>query len=63
MSRGYAQAPNQSLKNPYPRTPAMATGIADHVWTVGEIVALVEAKDAPAKKRGPYKLRAPRISD
>lgn len=33
--------PHQTLKNPYPRTPAMAAGLADHVWTVGEIVALL----------------------
>jgi IS1 family transposase len=32
--------PHQSLKNPYPRTPAMAAGLTDHVWTVDEIVAL-----------------------
>lgn len=36
----------------------MAAGLADHVWSIAEIVALVEAKDAPAKKRGPYKPRA-----
>jgi len=29
-----------SLANPYPRTPAMAAGIADHVWTCEEIAAL-----------------------
>ena len=33
--------PHQSLKNPYPRTPAMAAGLADHVWTVDEIVGLL----------------------
>jgi hypothetical protein len=37
--------PHQSLANPYPRTPAMAAGVADHVWTVAEIVALL---DGPA---------------
>jgi hypothetical protein len=37
--------PHQTLKNPYPRTPAMAAGVADHVWSVAEIVALL---DAPA---------------
>jgi hypothetical protein len=31
----------ESLKNPYPRTPAMAAGISDHVWKVEEIVALL----------------------
>ncbi len=33
--------PHQSLKNPYPRTPAMAAGVANHLWTVAEIVALL----------------------
>ncbi|MCE5324652.1 DDE-type integrase/transposase/recombinase [bacterium] len=33
--------PHKSLANPYPRTPAMAVGIADHVWTVEEIVGLL----------------------
>jgi len=32
--------PHQTLANPYPRTPAMAAGIADHVWSIEEIVAL-----------------------
>ena len=34
--------PHLSLKNPYPRTPAMAAGISDHVWRVEEIVALLQ---------------------
>jgi len=34
-------------------TPAMEAGIADHVWTLEEIAALVKV-EAP-KKRGPYK--------
>jgi len=33
--------PHKSLANPYPRTPAMAAGVTDHVWTVDEIVALL----------------------
>jgi IS1 family transposase/lambda repressor-like predicted transcriptional regulator len=32
--------PNQSLANPYPRTPAMVAGVADHIWTPAEIVEL-----------------------
>ena len=32
--------PNAALKNPYPRTPAMAAGVADHVWSLEEIAAL-----------------------
>ena len=34
--------PHRSLANPYPRTPAMAAGIADHVWTCEEIAALLD---------------------
>jgi IS1 family transposase len=34
--------PHKSLANPYPRTPAMAAGIADHIWTCDEIAALLD---------------------
>jgi IS1 family transposase len=34
--------PHKSLQNPYPRTPAMAAGIADHIWTCEEIAALLD---------------------
>lgn len=34
--------PHMSLKNPYPRTPAMAAGVADHVWTLTDIAALLD---------------------
>lgn len=45
-------------------TPAMAAGVADHVWEIEEIVGLIEADeqraiDAGALKRGSYR---PRIS-
>jgi IS1 family transposase len=33
--------PHMSLANPYPRTPAMAAGVSDHVWKIEEIVALL----------------------
>ena len=36
-------------------TPAMQAGIADHVWTIEEVVGLMPAP--VAKKRGPYKVR------
>ena len=34
--------PHKSLANPYPRTPAMAAGLADHVWTMEEVAALLD---------------------
>jgi hypothetical protein len=32
---------HKSLSNPYPVTPAMAAGVADHVWTFEEIAGLL----------------------
>ncbi len=34
--------PHKTLANPYPRTPAMAAGISDHVWSLTEIAALLD---------------------
>jgi IS1 family transposase len=34
--------PMKVLADPYPRTPAMAAGIADHIWTCEEIAALLD---------------------
>ncbi len=34
--------PHKSLANPYPRTPAMAAGVADHIWTCEEIAARLD---------------------
>jgi IS1 family transposase len=39
-------------------TPAMAAGLVSSPWEVEDLVALVEAADEPAKKRGPYKKRS-----
>lgn len=33
---------HKSLANPYPRTPAMAAGLTDHVWSIEDIVKLAE---------------------
>lgn len=33
---------HKSLSNPYPRTPAMAAGLTDHVWTIEELLSLLE---------------------
>jgi IS1 family transposase len=34
--------PHRTLKERYPRTPAMAAGVADHIWTLEEIAALLD---------------------
>lgn len=40
-------------------SPAMAAGIADHLWSYEEIAGLVEqAENQQPRKRGPYKKRA-----
>jgi IS1 family transposase len=36
-------------------TPAMAAGVTDHVWSVADIVAMIEAAEPAPPKRGPYK--------
>jgi hypothetical protein len=36
-------------------TPAMAAGITDKLWSVEDIVALVEASEPKLGKRGLYK--------
>jgi hypothetical protein len=38
-------------------SPAMAAGVSDRLWDIGDIVALVEAAEANPGKRGPYKAR------
>lgn len=34
--------PHKALKDRYPRTPAMAAGVADHIWSLEEIAALLD---------------------
>ena len=61
---------HQSLNG---QTPAMAAGIADHVWKVDELIALLEAAETTPTKRGPYRktreargypaVKAPEISE
>ena len=38
-------------------TPAMAAGITDKLWSVEDIVALVETSESKPGKCGPYKKR------
>lgn len=40
MHYNFARA-HKSLASPYPQTPAMAAGVADHIWSVEEIVGLL----------------------
>jgi len=45
-------------------TPAMVAGVADRLWEMSDIVALVEAAEAEQpRKRGPYKKRDAENSD
>ena len=39
-------------------TPAMAAGVSDRLWEIGDIVKLVEDAEPKSGKRGPYKKRA-----
>lgn len=38
-------------------TPAMAAGVSDRLWEIGDIVKLIEAREDAPKKRGPYRKR------
>jgi hypothetical protein len=35
--------PHKTLADHYPRTPAMAAGVADHVWSLNEIAGLLDS--------------------
>lgn len=34
--------PHKTLSKPYPTTPAMAAGLSDHIWTIEELLSLLE---------------------
>ena len=36
------------------QTPTMAAGVTDHVWTLGELIGLLEAAESVPVKRGSY---------
>ncbi len=38
-------------------TPAMASNVTDKLWSMEDVVALVEAAEPPPAKRGPYRKR------
>lgn len=42
-------------------TPAMAAGVSDKLWSLDDLVAVIEANEPPPKKRGPYKKREIRV--
>jgi IS1 family transposase len=44
-------------------TPAMAAGVTERLWSVEDIVTLIDAADVEPKKRGPYKPRQPAVGN
>jgi hypothetical protein len=45
--------PTQAHPKHYPTTPAMAAGVADHVWRLEEVVRLLKASEAAQGVVGP----------
>jgi hypothetical protein len=38
-------------------TPAMAAGVTDRLWSMGDLAAVVDAAAPKPSKRGPYRKR------
>lgn len=41
-------------------TPAMAAGVTDRLWSMAELVGMIDARAGPLMRRGPYRPRRPR---
>lgn len=41
----------------------MAAGVTDRLWSMEDIVALIDVREAKPAKRGPYKKRPDEISN
>ena len=46
-------------KTPRVCSPAMATGLSERLWSMDDVVKLIEARGKPPKLRGPSKPRRP----
>ena len=44
-------------------SPAMAAGIETRLWSMEDVVALIDARETEPKKRGPYKPRQPKAAN
>lgn len=44
-------------------SPAMAAGVSDRLWSMEDIIALIDAAEPEPKKRGPYRPRRPKSED
>jgi hypothetical protein len=38
-------------------TPAIAAGLTDRLWDFADVVTMINAREGPPKRRGPYKPR------